>query len=82
MPHLVYSLALGTVLRLAEIVGWVVGDVHIDDKTPLGHNRRDFRGMAAVIATRPERPLTRQDPQLLDQRASYHGADGPLRPGE
>src|SRR6058998_2575951 len=29
--HLVYSLALGTGLRLAEIVGLNVGDVYIDD---------------------------------------------------
>src|SRR5438093_377902 len=32
--HLIYSLALGTGLRLAEIVGLVVGDVYIDDRTP------------------------------------------------
>ncbi len=32
--HLIYSLALGTGLRLAEIVGLAVGDVYIDDRTP------------------------------------------------
>jgi integrase/recombinase XerC len=32
--HLIYSLALGTGLRLAEIVGLTVGDVYIDDRTP------------------------------------------------
>ncbi len=32
--HLIYSLALGTGLRLAEIVGLSVGDVYTDDKTP------------------------------------------------
>ena len=32
--HLIYSLALGTGLRLAEIVGLDVGDVYIDDRTP------------------------------------------------
>src|SRR6059036_2775414 len=32
--HLVYSLALGTGLRLAEIVGLAVGDVYIDDRIP------------------------------------------------
>ncbi len=32
--HLIYSLALGTGLRLAEIVGLNVGDVYIDDRTP------------------------------------------------
>ena len=32
--HLVYSLALGTGLRLAEIVGLSVGDVYTDDRTP------------------------------------------------
>jgi len=32
--HLIYSLALGTGLQLAEIVGLNVGDVYIDDKTP------------------------------------------------
>jgi site-specific recombinase XerC len=31
--HLIYSLALGTGLRLAEIVGLDVGDVYIDDRT-------------------------------------------------
>jgi integrase/recombinase XerC len=32
--HLIYSLALGTGLRLAEIVGLNVGNVYIDDRTP------------------------------------------------
>ena len=32
--HLIYSLALGTGLRLAEIVGLNVGDVYIDDRAP------------------------------------------------
>ena len=32
--HLIYSLALGTGLRLAEIVGLAVGDVYIDDRVP------------------------------------------------
>jgi site-specific recombinase XerC len=32
--HLIYSLALGTGLRLAEIVGLNVGDVYIKDRTP------------------------------------------------
>jgi site-specific recombinase XerC len=32
--HLIYSLALGTGLRLAEIVGLDVGDVYTDDRTP------------------------------------------------
>jgi integrase/recombinase XerC len=32
--HLIYSLALGTGLRLAEIVGLDVGDVYIDDRSP------------------------------------------------
>jgi integrase/recombinase XerC len=32
--HLIYSLALGTGLRLAEIVGMNVGDVYIDDRSP------------------------------------------------
>jgi len=32
--HLIYSLALGTGLRLAEIVGLNVGDVYMDDRTP------------------------------------------------
>ena len=32
--HLIYSLALGTGLRLAEIVGLNVGDVYIDDRMP------------------------------------------------
>jgi site-specific recombinase XerC len=32
--HLIYSLALGTGLRLAEIVGLNVGDVYIDDRSP------------------------------------------------
>ncbi len=32
--HIIYSLALGTGLRLAEIVGLSVGDVYIDDRTP------------------------------------------------
>jgi len=32
--HLIYSLALGTGLRLAEIVGLNVGDVYTDDRTP------------------------------------------------
>ena len=32
--HLIYSLALGTGLRLAEIVGLDVGDVYIDDRVP------------------------------------------------
>ena len=32
--HLIYSLALGTGLRLAEIVGLSVGDVYIDDRSP------------------------------------------------
>ena len=32
--HLIYSLALGTGLRLAEIVGLDAGDVYIDDRTP------------------------------------------------
>jgi len=32
--HLIYSLALGTGLRLAEIVGLDVGDAYIDDRAP------------------------------------------------
>ena len=32
--HLIYSLALGTGLRLAEIVGLDVGDVYIEDTIP------------------------------------------------
>jgi len=32
--HLIYSLALGTGLRLAEIVGLNVGDVYINDRSP------------------------------------------------
>ena len=36
--HLIYSLALGTGLRLAEIVGLVVGDVY----TPEGRPRNRF----------------------------------------
>jgi len=32
--HLIYSLALGTGLRLAEIVGLNVGDVYIEDRNP------------------------------------------------
>ena len=32
--HLIYSLALGTGLRLAEIVGLSMGDVYIDDRAP------------------------------------------------
>ena len=32
--HLIYSLALGTGLRLAEIVGLNVGDVYAQDGTP------------------------------------------------
>ena len=32
--HLIYSLALGTGLRLAEIVGLDVGDAYIEDKIP------------------------------------------------
>jgi integrase len=32
--HLIYSLALGTGLRLAEIVGPDVGNVYIDDRAP------------------------------------------------
>ena len=32
--HLIYSLALGAGLRLAEIVGLNVGDVYIDDRSP------------------------------------------------
>src|SRR5437867_4002202 len=32
--HLIYSLALGTGLRLAEIVGLAAGDVYTDDRTP------------------------------------------------
>ena len=32
--HLIYSLALGTGLRLAEIVGFDVGDVFAPDGTP------------------------------------------------
>ena len=32
--HLIYSLALGTGLRLAEIVGLNVGDVYAPDGTP------------------------------------------------
>lgn len=32
--HLIYSLALGTGLRLAEIVGLDVGDVYTDDRIP------------------------------------------------
>jgi len=32
--HLIYSLALGTGLRLAEIVGLDVGDVYINDRSP------------------------------------------------
>src|SRR5712691_5383074 len=32
--HLIYSLALGTGLRLAEIVGLNVGDLYIKDRTP------------------------------------------------
>jgi len=32
--HLIYSLALGTGLRLAEIVSLDVGDVYTDDRTP------------------------------------------------
>ena len=32
--HLIYSLALGTGLRLAEIVGLDVRDVYIDDRFP------------------------------------------------
>ncbi len=32
--HLIYSLALGTGLRLAEIVGLNVGDVYLPDGTP------------------------------------------------
>src|SRR5262245_15231800 len=34
MDDLIYSLALGPGLRLAEIVGLDVGDVYIDDRTP------------------------------------------------
>ena len=33
--HLIYSLALGTGLRLAEIVGLNVGDLYIDDRGTL-----------------------------------------------
>ena len=32
--HLIYSLALGTGLRLGEIVGLDVGDVYINDRSP------------------------------------------------
>lgn len=32
--HLIYSLALGTGLRLAEVVGLNVGDVYAPDGTP------------------------------------------------
>jgi integrase len=32
--HLIYSLALGTGLRLAEIVGLSVGEVYIDNRAP------------------------------------------------
>jgi integrase len=32
--HIIYSLALGTGLRLAEIVGLTVGDVYIEDRIP------------------------------------------------
>jgi len=32
--HLINSLALGTELRLGEIVGLNVGDVYIDDRSP------------------------------------------------
>ena len=32
--HVIFSLALGTGLRLAEIVGLVVGDVYGSDGTP------------------------------------------------
>ena len=37
--HLIYSLALGTGLRLAEIVGLSVGDVNFPDGTPRNHVR-------------------------------------------
>ena len=45
--HLVYSLALGTGLRLAEIVGLNVGDVFLPGGAPPGsrpHPRRDRQG--------------------------------------
>jgi integrase len=32
--HVIFSLALGTGLRLAEIVGLDIGDVHAPDGTP------------------------------------------------
>jgi len=43
--HLIYSLALGTGLRLAEIVGLNVGDVYNGDKKP--RNRLRIRGVIA-----------------------------------
>jgi integrase/recombinase XerC len=37
--HLIFSLALGTGLRLAEIVGLNVGDMYFPDGTPRGRIR-------------------------------------------
>jgi len=43
--HLIYSLALGTGLRLAEIVGLDVGDVY----TPEGRSRYRFRAISLLV---------------------------------
>ena len=62
--HLIYSLALGTGLRLAEIVGLDVGDVF----TPDGRPRVRVRGQPAQ-----PKPAPRGCGVGGDDRRSIHG---------
>ena len=55
--HLIYSLALGTGLRLAEIVGLNVGDMFAPDGTPRTRVRIPPRGEPPSRCARRRAPL-------------------------
>jgi integrase len=71
--HLIYSLALGTGLRLAEIVGLNVGDVYMLTRETKSYSRpsdiclANSAGLLAVrwMSGRPLRPQKAYDPELM-----------------
>jgi integrase len=80
--HLVHSLALGTGLRLAEIVGLNVGDVYTPDGTA--------PNQPTPSARRSKRPDHASESQVIARRRNYApwdsfptpvAADADLQPG-
>ena len=67
--HLNYPLALGTGLRLAEIVGLQVGDVYTPDGRP--KNRLRIRPEIARVAARVGRRATRILLEPLSSRTTF-----------